>query len=290
MRKKKFFAGVMTAAMIMGSLTLPETINMDGFGAISARAAEVVDSGTCGDNLTWVLDDEGTLTISGTGEMEDYEWEMSPWYSYITQITSVIIEDGVTGIGDSAFFYCYELTNVEMPDSVTTIGDDAFCGCNHIEITIPASVTSIGTYAIGYFYIARSGGDITDNYLPYGPITLYGYEGSSAEKYVEEYRTKEYSADDKELYERAYGILEEIITFVSLGVYDAADETVLGDANFDGNVDYLDAMIVLRADAELIELTDEQLTVVDVNEDDSVDSLDAILILRYDAGLIESFE
>ncbi len=68
-----------------------------------------------------------------------------------------------------------------------------------------------------------------------------------------------------------------------------ADLTVLGDVNLDGDIDYLDAMTVLRADAELIELTDEQSAAGDVNGDGSVDSLDAILILRYDAGLIENF-
>jgi len=85
---------------------LPETVNRDGFGAISACAAEVVGSGTCGDNLTWVLDDEGTLTISGTGDMNDYMlyvpgpydegWETyvsSPWWDNTENIVTVIIED-----------------------------------------------------------------------------------------------------------------------------------------------------------------------------------------------------
>ncbi len=64
---------------------------------------------------------------------------------------------------------------------------------------------------------------------------------------------------------------------------------MLGDVNGDEEVDYLDAMTVLRYDAELIELTDTQLSAADVNGDGLVDSLDAILMLRYDAGLIESF-
>ena len=63
----------------------------------------------------------------------------------------------------------------------------------------------------------------------------------------------------------------------------------LGDVNNDCTINYLDAMQVLRYDAELIELTDEQLVAGDVNGDGSVNSLDAILILRYDARLIEEF-
>ncbi len=69
----------------------------------------------------------------------------------------------------------------------------------------------------------------------------------------------------------------------------SAAEVTMGDVNQDDNVDYLDAMTVLRYDAELVTLTDEQLNLGDVNGDGSVDSLDAILILRYDAGLIDKF-
>ena len=114
--------------------------------AIEARA---VQSGTCGDNLTWVLDDEGTLTISGTGAMEDYEnYDDSPWYDSKTSIISIIIEDGVTSIGDHAFNDCYYLSNVTIPNSVTTIGLYAFSSCRSLtSMTIPNSVTSIGDRA-----------------------------------------------------------------------------------------------------------------------------------------------
>ena len=92
----------------------------------TARAAEIVDSGTCGENLTWVLDSEGTLTISGTGEMEDYylpgHGKDSPWYVHHDMLQAVMIQDGVTSVGDCAFYNCSSLTSVSISDSVTSLG------------------------------------------------------------------------------------------------------------------------------------------------------------------------
>ncbi|MCD7747071.1 MAG: leucine-rich repeat domain-containing protein, partial [Firmicutes bacterium] len=115
--------------------------------SMSAEDATVTDSGTCGDNLTWTLTSDGTLTITGTGEMEDYYFG-APWISYGNSITSVVIESGTTSIGEYAFYYYGHLTSVTIPDSVTTIGYSAFRHCTRLtNITIPDSVTSIGEYA-----------------------------------------------------------------------------------------------------------------------------------------------
>ena len=107
----------------------------------------VVDSGFCGDNLTWTLEENGTLTISGTGRMDDYRNEYNrPWSrnDILSQIKYVIIEDGVTSIGDYAFYGCKALGNVMIPDGVTSIGDSAFFGCTALRaLTIPKSVTWI---------------------------------------------------------------------------------------------------------------------------------------------------
>ena len=107
-------------------------------------AAEIVDSGTCGENVTWRLDENGVLTISGEGRMMDYEWDQSLFYAN-TSISSVVIEPGVTDIGDYVFQNCGSLTNVVIPSSVTCIGDGAFWGCSNLtSVTIPESVTIIG--------------------------------------------------------------------------------------------------------------------------------------------------
>ncbi|MCD8397913.1 MAG: leucine-rich repeat protein [Lachnospiraceae bacterium] len=108
----------------------------------------IVDSGTCGDDLTWVLSNEGTLTISGTGAMDNYLSASSPWYGFCTSIIKVVIESGVTTIGNSAFFDCENLIAVDIPQGITIIGEHAFRDCSSLtSVTIPGSVVSIGTRA-----------------------------------------------------------------------------------------------------------------------------------------------
>ena len=104
-------------------------------------------SGTCGDNLQWKLTDEGVLTITGIGEMKDWGRNARPWSPY-SDVKQVIIGDGVTTIGGSAFSYCSSLTSLTIPNSVTDIGSSAFSGCSSLtSVTIGSSVTEIGGYA-----------------------------------------------------------------------------------------------------------------------------------------------
>ncbi|MBR3704736.1 MAG: leucine-rich repeat protein [Oscillospiraceae bacterium] len=102
-------------------------------GALSARAAEEVASGTCGENLTWVLTDDGTLTISGTGAMDDYARYGAPWDAHKNKIVSVVVENGVTSIGDNAFAYYNFLASVTLSATVETIGEEALTGCRKLE-------------------------------------------------------------------------------------------------------------------------------------------------------------
>ena len=114
-----------------------------------ASAAEMTYSGNCGENLTWTLNTDGLLTISGTGEMEDYSsYGNVPWNGLVDKINCVVIRNSVTSIGNSAFYGCTGLTSITIPDSVTSIGDSAFDSCTGLtSITIPDSVTSIGNWA-----------------------------------------------------------------------------------------------------------------------------------------------
>ena len=102
-------------------------------------------SGTCGDNLTWSLDDAGTLSIVGTGSMYTYS-NNSPWISR-SDIKSVVISEGVTTISATAFHYCAKLSSVSIPTSVKKIGHQAFAISGLTNLTIPSGVTSIGTSA-----------------------------------------------------------------------------------------------------------------------------------------------
>ncbi len=118
-----------------------------------------VASGTCGketpEDVTWRLEGEAghyRLIISGTGEMADYIYlNTRPWHNYSENIKTIVIENGVTSIGECAFCECNGLTSISIPASVTSIGPSAFEGCSALtSIEIPASVTSIGNYAFGY--------------------------------------------------------------------------------------------------------------------------------------------
>ncbi len=86
---------------------------------------------------------DGVLTLSGSGDMEDYFFEEAPWYKYAEETLEVIIEDGITGIGDCAFYNFTKLEEIEIPDSVTSIGINAFTNCGLTQIYLPKSIESI---------------------------------------------------------------------------------------------------------------------------------------------------
>ena len=114
--------------------------------------SNVIDSGTCGDGLTWTLIDDDKLIIEGTGDMYNYSQNaLSPWNAYREMITTVTLSEGVTSIGDYAFYDCSILNAIIIPESVTSIGWDAFQLCYSLTaITIPEGMTSIGNYAFRY--------------------------------------------------------------------------------------------------------------------------------------------
>lgn len=95
---------------------------------------QIIASGTCGaqgDNLMWVFDRDSVLTISGSGAMADWvDGSLVPWYDVREMIRTVIIEEGVTTIGDRAFYYCTRLTDVSYPTTLTSIGSGVFDFCS----------------------------------------------------------------------------------------------------------------------------------------------------------------
>ena len=199
--------------------------NCDATDTISIEGTKLpsVANGTCGKNLVWWLDASGTLTISGTGPMDNYGYDYdyddtyytdAPWFNFATTITMVIIEDGVTTIGDYAFGFCYSLTSVTIGDGVTTVGSSAFENCFSLtdvyitdiaawcgisfaasysspllyaenlylnnklvtDLAIPDSVTRIGSYAF------RNCTSLTSVTIPDSVTSIGGYafEGCNA--------------------------------------------------------------------------------------------------------------
>lgn len=115
-------------------------------------SSSTVASGTCGENVTWTLDGEGTLTISGKGEMENYSPSVNmPWYDCRSSVKNVVMNEGVTSIGNYAFCSCTSLESVTLPKSLKKIGTYSFFECIPLDgITIPESVTTIGYGAFCY--------------------------------------------------------------------------------------------------------------------------------------------
>ena len=141
-----------------------------------------IASGTCGDNLTWELTADSVLTISGTGTMNNSSSSSrAPWYDYRSSIKSVVIEEGITSIGNYAFNACSGLASVTIPNSVTSIGNYAFNDCSGLtSVTIPNTVTSIGRSA---FY------GCTNLKTVYNNSNLNITLGSTAYGYVAYYAT-----------------------------------------------------------------------------------------------------
>ncbi|MCQ2481952.1 MAG: leucine-rich repeat protein [Clostridia bacterium] len=143
-RVKKILAGFVVAAMTSLSL----------FGGIKVNAAGSA-SGECGDNVRWSLDN-GVMHISGKGDMNGYPVYNNPnsdlcmpWYEYKDQITSVIVDEGVTSVGTSAFWGCKNLKTLQTPTSLKEIGFAAFAECTALtDITIPSGI--IGESAFIY--------------------------------------------------------------------------------------------------------------------------------------------
>lgn len=129
---------------------------------VSAAAADAPTSGTCGENLTWTLDGEGTLTISGTGAMEEYEWRSDvPWYQSRDSIKTVVIENGAASISDYAFYICTNLVSVTVPDSVTVIGKNAFYNCRSLTSVTFAGECQLATIGKSAFDRCESLTDVS---------------------------------------------------------------------------------------------------------------------------------
>ena len=131
---KKWISFLLAAVLVLGLCPQP------------VQAAQIVAYGNCGaegDNVTWVLDDTGTITISGTGKMQNFYY--APWYNL--SFNRVIIEPGVTTIGDYAFESCFGLKEVQIPEGVTYIGIRAFFCCQLTQVDLPDSVTRISNGA-----------------------------------------------------------------------------------------------------------------------------------------------
>ena len=151
-----------------------------GYGE-SAYASDIYSVGQCGaegSDVSWELNAKTmALSISGTGAMADYISSSVPWASVRDKITSATIAEGVTSVGNNAFYDCSNLTTVSIPAGVTTIGYNAFSGCSNLaNVNIPATVTSLGDFAFSYCAA------LTAINLPAGVTTIGNYAFGNCSK------------------------------------------------------------------------------------------------------------
>lgn len=138
---KQVFSWIIILILLMGLICCM---------TIGVSADEVFFSSWCGDNVIWDLYESGTLVISGTGMITSCafdEEEYSAWYELSDLITNVVIEEGITSIGDEVFRECYNLETITIPDSVVNIGHSAFRDCRSLSsVKIPDNVYTIKFY------------------------------------------------------------------------------------------------------------------------------------------------
>ena len=232
--------------------------------SITAGAEGVATSGTCGDNLTWSFDEStGTLTISGEGDMYNYDYYTQPWAQLNESIVNVIIEDGVTSIGEYSFtfFYnvkslsigntvsaindcafqdCFYLAEVNIPDSVNTIEGYAFCGCAFEEVTISEYVTYIGNEAFGRGALKNI--TVSENNNNYASIdgVLFNKDKTSL-IFFPPCHSESYTIPDGVLRIENSPFVQSIITDITIseGV-ESIDEAALSGANYLERIDVVE--------------------------------------------------
>ena len=284
------------------------------FCALPFTASADTTSGTTG-NCIWILD--GTvLTISGSGAMADHSWyEPAPWG---TSITEVIIEYGVTRIGEAAFLYCFDLTNVSIPNSVTSIGSGAFQNCHRLTyISIPYSVTSISDYA---FYGCLELNNITIHnnitnfaYSAFGDTGYYNNPENWVDGvlYVGNYliKTNDSLSKSYTIREGTVAIIlgafshrsnltnitiSKSIRYIEIGAFACCDN--LTDAFYKGNETewatiinegLIDVNIHYNYNPD--ESAKEQTAFGDIDGDGNISATDALLVLQYSVGKITKF-
>ena len=160
---KKFITVMLSMVLIISCMIMPvsafasQEITVNGDLSYEKLKMENSDNvppvvpaeGTFGNDLLWNVDSNNKLTISGTGEMPDFNLESDrPWHNYREIVTSVEIKDGITNVSKYAFGNFENLISVSLPDSITEIEANAFAYCWKLtSINMPYKLKSIGSNA-----------------------------------------------------------------------------------------------------------------------------------------------
>lgn len=269
MYKKKLTAAVMAAVMVFGCAVSVSTGNDNTF-VLSASAA-APKSGSCGPQAYFILDDDGTLTISGNGLMYNWPWDdtkvkklvVNEGLDYISFrhfkmapiLESISLPSTMKTLRSECFMQCPELKEVNLPKNLNMIESNAFQGCDKLKsVTVKSKEVIIGEYALGY--TAEKDGD---SYKKVEGFTIYGYTGSTAEGYAKNHG----------------------FAFVPID----SREEVRGDVNNDTNVDIEDAVMVINNVNGQTPLDDPQFVRADIDGAGVVDIEDAVNIINHVNGV-----
>ena len=162
----------------------------------------VVAAGT-DESARWTFDEAaGVLCISGTGSMESFRQNGGyPWASVSGRIREVVIEEGITTVGDGAFVWCQKLQTVRIADTVNEIGENAFWGCTELQsVILPEHVTEIGS---GAFFLCKSLTEIT---VPAGVTQLAEGVFAQCESLETVTLHDEITVIEKDAFSRCYGL------------------------------------------------------------------------------------
>ncbi|MBR2779509.1 MAG: leucine-rich repeat protein [Firmicutes bacterium] len=150
--------------------------------APAGHAAEITARGTCGPSASWTLTKDGVLTVSGTGEMEDfnaerdgntYTWagadKYPPWHDYLADIRKVVVRQGITKVSHGSFTFCNNLQEVQLPEGLTMLSSSAFAWCEQLEsVQLPSSLKTIG------FHVFERCSALKTITIPAGVESIYG--------------------------------------------------------------------------------------------------------------------
>lgn len=224
------------------------------FVSIGQAAVETLKCGKLGTNLEWAFDTKGTLTISGEGEMVNFSGngdQTIPWYSLRGSITAVVVDEGVTSIGDHALHGLGSVTEVSLPSTLTSIGTHGMSYMTSLtQLTLPSSLKSLGATALGNCmkldltvyspdveYVYKSFGFYWDDRdVLIDGVTLYGLSGSTSQTYAQENGVR-FEAIDLTSVSGSYRVTEDDLRTDVRGtthIYNEEDLRKIGE-NLDGH-------------------------------------------------------
>ncbi|MBR6966931.1 MAG: leucine-rich repeat protein [Ruminococcus sp.] len=322
---RKIISAAAAAAVCLSAATAMPSVSagtVPAGGIISEN--KVTDSGKCGPNATWNYEG-GTLTITGTGNMSNYETnQYVPWLKYKDQITNVVISQGITNIGASAFAGCSALRTITIPSGVTTIGLGAFQKATSlVSVDLPDTLSKISRNAfnqctslasvtvrnkdcqfVGYNDTICN--NINGGTGRYSGV-IYGYCGSTAETFASDcqYRfeligsqppktttttTTATTTSTSTTTSTTTVTTTTFVTTVTTTAPPVIKERAMGDVNNDGFIDAVDASAVLAEYASLSgggsgSFTDAMKKAADIDGNGITDAVDASNILAYYAYL-----